>query len=751
MSKLKHFQTILRDQLVVGPGSSLRILPTRLITGPGLDAATAHSHSQQREQQQQQQQQQQPQDHNQHQHQYQYHHHSSYYDHHYYHHHHHHRHHIHHYPNSQTRPPTILFAASTVPSLSPPLSLPPSSYSSRRHHSRARQREYLCRSPGCLLHTSTKNHAFAASSPLSSSAAATPSSSVLASGSSTTTLAPDDADAPSTTTTTTNTDTTRPSEQSLPTQSRVATESAAEQSKEGHVSVEPVPLEWKSELPWIDPLTHTSYEPGKQPSQPMNSHSGVPTTSTTGSTSFFDQPTFQNTRHNFVFAHGASGFAKHPSKAPTLSPEEDQAYFSVQVGEDSYFRRHDALGVADGVGGWSGANPALYSRKLMHYAFLELEKYDNIEEDAFYDYFNVNPVQILQKSYEQSARDAKREGLIGSSTACLAILRDNELRIANLGDCGVSIIRRNEFIFRTEEQQHSFNYPYQLGTGSTDSPTDAQVFTVKVESGDIIVMGTDGIFDNLFDEDILEEVVRCIDPQAAKAAAAAAAAAQSPYGTGKPPSTLGSGTASGTATTTGNKGVGGLWSGITSGAAKLAAAAAAVSGADTNAVPRAASTHVQSSSSTASLAYDGDDERESVASLFRSEDDLEITGTSTKQNAQSELSPLAAAAVAAAESSAIPPSAALYPLQSSATAAAALATAVRKAQLYNRKTAPEPGVISEALAKRAKSVSEDTRHHGSPFQSRAMQEGLYYQGGKQDDMSVLVAIVKVAEDSPDRR
>lgn len=45
----------------------------------------------------------------------------------------------------------------------------------------------------------------------------------------------------------------------------------------------------------------------------------------------------------------------------------------------------------------------------MHYAFVELEKYDNIEEDAFYDYFNVNPVQILQKSYEQSARDAKKE------------------------------------------------------------------------------------------------------------------------------------------------------------------------------------------------------------------------------------------------------------------------------------------------------------------------------------------------------
>ncbi|KAG0344668.1 hypothetical protein BG004_004269 [Podila humilis] len=416
------------------------------------------------------------------------------------------------------------------------------------------------------------------------------------------------------------------------------------------------------------------------------------------------------------------------------------------------------------------ANPALYSRKLMHYAFLELEKYDNIEDEAFYDYYNINPVQILQKSYEQSSRDAKREGLIGSSTACLAILRDDELRIANLGDCGVSIIRRNEFIFRTEEQQHSFNYPYQLGTGSTDSPTDAQVFTVKVESGDIIVMGTDGIFDNLFDEDILEEVVRCvdgIDPQQQSN--------QSPYGTGKQPlsklsstATTGTGTVAGAgAGATSKGGVGGLWSGIASGAAKLASAAitgktasnstegtttsnpSSTTTTETTTIataPRVASTHVQSSSSTASLAYD--DGTESLAALYNSE---ENDGATMPGTGSSDLSPLAEAAMAAAESSALPPSASLYPLQSSAAAAAALAMAVRKAQLYDRRIAPEPSVISEALAKRAKNVSEDTRHHGSPFQSRAMQEGLYYQGGKQDDMSVLVAIVKVAEDSPDRR
>lgn len=59
------------------------------------------------------------------------------------------------------------------------------------------------------------------------------------------------------------------------------------------------------------------------------------------------------------------------------------------------------------------------------------------------------------------------------------ILCQDELRIANIGDCGISVIRRNDYIFRSEEQQHSFNFPYQLGTASFDSPSDAQVKRTK--------------------------------------------------------------------------------------------------------------------------------------------------------------------------------------------------------------------------------------------------------------------------------
>lgn len=133
----------------------------------------------------------------------------------------------------------------------------------------------------------------------------------------------------------------------------------------------------------------------------------------------------------------------------------------------------------------SAANAALYSRKLMHHAYLELERFDNVDDPCFYHYDDADPVSILQRSYEESMQEAQQEGIIGSCTACLAILRHEELRIANLGDCGISVIRHNDYIFRSEEQQHSFNFPYQLGTSSPDRPKDAQVCFVSFYAADL--------------------------------------------------------------------------------------------------------------------------------------------------------------------------------------------------------------------------------------------------------------------------
>jgi hypothetical protein len=55
----------------------------------------------------------------------------------------------------------------------------------------------------------------------------------------------------------------------------------------------------------------------------------------------------------YEFAHGASGFAK---RYTTPLQKSQDHYYSVQNGEDAYFRRSDAIGVADGVGGWTGVS-----------------------------------------------------------------------------------------------------------------------------------------------------------------------------------------------------------------------------------------------------------------------------------------------------------------------------------------------------------------------------------------------------------
>ena len=81
-------------------------------------------------------------------------------------------------------------------------------------------------------------------------------------------------------------------------------------------------------------------------------------------------------------------------------------------------------------------------------------------------------------------------------------------QITNLGDSGVMIGRPStgEIIFRTSQQEHDFGFPYQLGhEGIADGVDDAETYLVgNIIEGDIIIAGTDGSFDNLSDEQIMQ-------------------------------------------------------------------------------------------------------------------------------------------------------------------------------------------------------------------------------------------------------
>ncbi|KAH9946568.1 hypothetical protein B0H21DRAFT_822635 [Amylocystis lapponica] len=92
------------------------------------------------------------------------------------------------------------------------------------------------------------------------------------------------------------------------------------------------------------------------------------------------------------------------------------------------------------------------------------------------------------------------------------------IRIAHLGDCMGMLIRGEQIVWRTEEMWWSFNTPVQLGPSSSTRPRHAQVFTVPVQADDILILASDGLSDNLWDEDVLDEVIRFRQPYIANGA-----------------------------------------------------------------------------------------------------------------------------------------------------------------------------------------------------------------------------------------
>lgn len=229
-------------------------------------------------------------------------------------------------------------------------------------------------------------------------------------------------------------------------------------------------------------------------------------------------PCGQPLRRSFHLVTASSGLAKtHSSFVAPSSPSEFlNKHFSF--GDDACFaarhRHADVLGVADGVGGWRsyGVDPSLFPQSLM--AVCERL----VREGHF---VSQQPVNILSSSYQEIQQD--KIPLIGSCTACIVAFHreDHTIHTANLGDSGFLVIRGGKVVHRSEEQQHYFNTPFQLAVAPTvlegmvlsDSPESAQTSSFAVQAGDIILLGTDGLFDNMKEEMILQHISKMKDNQ----------------------------------------------------------------------------------------------------------------------------------------------------------------------------------------------------------------------------------------------
>lgn len=175
---------------------------------------------------------------------------------------------------------------------------------------------------------------------------------------------------------------------------------------------------------------------------------------------------------------------------PTKKSEGEDAHMIAPCGT--------ALAVADGVGGWTeiGIDSGEYSRELCKNAARYVANRGA-----------NNPREIMRYAYDNSKAT-------GTSTCCVLTIQDNVLRAANLGDSGFLVLRQTQqglkFVMQSEEQQHDFNTPRQLGTNSLDMPHDAHRYELQLHPGDIVIAGTDGLFDNLSVDDIMHELEKHI-------------------------------------------------------------------------------------------------------------------------------------------------------------------------------------------------------------------------------------------------
>ncbi|TKR76041.1 hypothetical protein L596_017242 [Steinernema carpocapsae] len=237
-----------------------------------------------------------------------------------------------------------------------------------------------------------------------------------------------------------------------------------------------------------------------------------------------------------VISH-CCGFPKNMVNGPSTVRDEGV------IGEDACFmaryRQTHVCGVADGVGGWRkyGIDPSEFSNGLM-------KRCSDLVNSG--EFVPSRPDLLIAKAFQQLASSPPRP--IGSSTACVLIIDQDKLYSANLGDSGYLVMRKGRVIYRSNEQTHYFNAPFQLcllpeeaedrpvwvfdggqneafrqdclasGVWTAendqfriariigDAPEKADLAELSVESGDLVVLATDGLWDNVPEQLIVEQL-----------------------------------------------------------------------------------------------------------------------------------------------------------------------------------------------------------------------------------------------------
>ncbi|CAM8922648.1 unnamed protein product [Rhodiola kirilowii] len=169
----------------------------------------------------------------------------------------------------------------------------------------------------------------------------------------------------------------------------------------------------------------------------------------------------------------------------------------LTAGEDAYFIAGEAwFGVADGVGQWSleGTDAGFYGHELM-------ECCRRIVSNGGCPP-STNPKEVLSRSAAEATSP-------GSATVLVAYFDGQVLHASNIGDTGFVIVRNGVVLCRSLPTVHDFHFPLQIRKG--DDPLElVECYEIELDEGDAIIAATDGLFDNMYDQEIASVVTKSL-------------------------------------------------------------------------------------------------------------------------------------------------------------------------------------------------------------------------------------------------
>jgi len=221
---------------------------------------------------------------------------------------------------------------------------------------------------------------------------------------------------------------------------------------------------------------------------------------------------------------GAHSYAHH---AQLSLSGTDLAY---SCGEDAYFISPSTnfMGVADGVSAWSAY--ALGNSAYIAYYLMSNSK--RFAEKGLVDTQEIihNSFDAVWALYEQKQVQIPN----GSATICVVKLKDDDLpepviQYSTLGDSMLMVIRPERFddmnlnlrIVHQSTKLYALEqvngtpvplqlcfYPFQgrRGTGAPEQVDKSESMEVELRQGDICVVATDGLWDNVTIDEVLKNV-----------------------------------------------------------------------------------------------------------------------------------------------------------------------------------------------------------------------------------------------------